>query len=510
MPPTLEEVRREICSLRNNRAPGIDDICAEMLKKGGDKLLETLHQLIEQCWNQETIPDEWNSGAICPIHKKGDKMDCSNYRGITLLGVVYKVFSAVIRRRLDPIVEDLLGEYQCGFRRSRSTINQLFNIRQIMEKMWEYNIDMHHLFIDFKQAYDSVKRQPLLNAMKELGIPTKYIRLVKTALSNTKSCVRVLGDDSRTFEITNGLRQGDGLSPVLFNIALEWTIRKAQINTTGTIVNRTTQILAYADDIDLIARNKTAITSNYKMLEETAREIGLSVNTAKTKYMAMETGKRREENLQIDGKTFEKVDSFDYLGSTITSSHNMSKEIQKRIMSGNRGLFGLARIFRAKEVKRSTKAKIYQTLLRPAVLYGCETWTMSKEDQQRLLTFERKVLRRIYGPLQNSDGSWRIRYNYEIQALYNQPNIVAVAKSTRIRWAGHVARMNADNTSRRLLEAKIYTDRRRGRPKIRWIDNVIEDLEKIGTTNWKVMAQDRKEWRNVARKALTHKGLTWQ
>lgn len=507
-PPSLEEVRESILSLKNNKAPGGDNICAEMLKRGGEALYAEIHKLIARIWIDEVIPEDWNVGIICPLYKKGDRFNCANYRGITLLSVVYKVLSTVLLNRIKPFAEKAIGEYQCGFRSGRSTTDQIFNIRQIMERMWEFGIDIHQLFVDFKQAYDSINRSSLWGSMAELGIPSKYIRLVKATMVGSKSCVRVQGDLSKVFEVSCGLRQGDGLSPVLFNLALEKVFRMARIDTKGTIFHKSKQVLAYADDIDIVGRSETAVKETFKALEESLAASGLQVNEGKTKYMVMS---RRtpstHANISINNYNFEVVKSFEYLGTAVNTTNNVSEELKRRVAAGNRCLFGLASIFRSKDLRRSTKLSVYKTLLRPVVLYGCEAWTLTQAEEQMLGTFERKVLRRIFGPVPDPERTMRIRYNFELKALFGEPDIVAVAKSSRLRWAGHLMRMKEDSLSRRVFQGKMYGQRPQGRPRKRWCENIEDDLDKLGVRDWKTRAQNRTGWRTVVEEAKTHLGL---
>jgi hypothetical protein len=119
---------------------------------------------------------------IVPIYKKGDKTDCNNYRGISLLPTTYKILSNILLSRLIPYAEEVIRDHQCGFRRNRSTIDHLFCIRQILEKKWEYNESVHQLFIDFTKAYDSVRREVLYNILIEFWIPKKLVRLIKMCL----------------------------------------------------------------------------------------------------------------------------------------------------------------------------------------------------------------------------------------------------------------------------------------------------------------------------------------
>jgi sorting nexin-29 len=125
------------------------------------------------------LPQQWKESIIVPIYKKGDKTDCSNYRGISLLSTSYKIVSNILLSRLTPYVDEIIGYHQCGFRCNRSTTDQIFCIRQILEKMWEYNGTVHQLFIDFSKAYDLVRREVLYKILIEFGIPRKLVRLIK-------------------------------------------------------------------------------------------------------------------------------------------------------------------------------------------------------------------------------------------------------------------------------------------------------------------------------------------
>ena len=153
-----------------------------------------------------------------PIHKKGDKKDCNNYRGVTLLPTTYKILSSILLSRLTPHAEEIIGDHQFVFGRNRSTTDHLFCIRQMLEKKWEYNEVVHQLFIDFKKAYDSVRKEVLYNILMELGIPKKLTRLIKMCLTETYSRVRVGKNLSDMFPIRNGLKQGNALSLLLFNL----------------------------------------------------------------------------------------------------------------------------------------------------------------------------------------------------------------------------------------------------------------------------------------------------
>jgi hypothetical protein len=176
------------------------------------------------------LPHQWKESIVVPIHRKGNKTDCSNYRGISLLSTSYKILSNILLSRLIPYADEIIGDYQRGFRRNRSTTDHIFYIRQILEKNWEYNGTVHQLFIDFKKAYDSIRREALYNILIEFGIPRKLVGPIKMCLSETYSRVRIGKNLSDRFSIENGLKQGEALSPLLFNFALEYAIRRVQEN----------------------------------------------------------------------------------------------------------------------------------------------------------------------------------------------------------------------------------------------------------------------------------------
>jgi hypothetical protein len=121
------------------------------------------------------LPDQWKESIIVPVHKRGDKTNCSNYRGISLLSTSYNILSNILLSRLSPYIDEMIGDHQ------------IFCIRQILEKKWEYN----ELFVDFKKAYDSVRREVLYNILREFGAPMKLVRLIKMCLHETCSKVRI-------------------------------------------------------------------------------------------------------------------------------------------------------------------------------------------------------------------------------------------------------------------------------------------------------------------------------
>jgi len=205
----IEDVKKAIRNLKNNKEAGTDGIHPELIRYGGNKLLKRMYELLRQIWAEERIPEEWTETIIVPIHKTGDRDRCENYRGIALGNAAYKILLNVILGKIKPYIEKVKGGYQNGFRDGRSVIDNIFALKIINEKLWEYNQSVQYLFIDFQKAYDSKHRDTPWECMKEFKITNKLINMCKTCVQKTRSAVRIEGILSSIFENKTGLTQGD-------------------------------------------------------------------------------------------------------------------------------------------------------------------------------------------------------------------------------------------------------------------------------------------------------------
>jgi hypothetical protein len=230
-PPIMrEEIAKAIKNMADGKAPGFDCITAEELKASGETGIDVLHKLCIKIWNEETFPDDWGKAIITPIFKKKDKLDCGNYRGISLLSHGGKIFTHILQNRIKRKTEEILSESQAGFRPGRSTVDQLFSLRQIAEKYLERNKDVFCCYIDFEKAFDSVWQEGIWKALAFFGFPEKIIRLLKALYSTSQSAVRVNGELTDWFTTKVGVRQGCVISPQLFNILLELVMAYATMD----------------------------------------------------------------------------------------------------------------------------------------------------------------------------------------------------------------------------------------------------------------------------------------
>jgi len=324
-------------------------------------------------------------------------------------------------------------------------------------------------------------------------------------MAGSKATIRVDNQYTSMFPITNGVRQRHALSSILFDLVLEAILQK--MNITGHIGTKSTQILAYADDVTIMRRSVNAFKDTLFNIEKEARRRGLLVNENKTKYMQVARALLNDEHLWCRKHKFEHVKEFSYLGSQMNQTNSISSEIQARILSGNRCYYAHGKLMESRALNRSSKFKIHKSLIRPVVPYRCEAWTLTSRDEQNLRIFERRILRKIFGPLQTEGGSWRIRMNYELHELIGNADIVSFIKSRTIARPGHVMRMDDRRTAKESLEWKPIGMRITGRPRKRWIVHIEEDMQITGIKGWRKQCMERAEWKRITEKPKTHSGL---
>jgi hypothetical protein len=184
---------------------------------------------------------------------------------------------------------------------------------------------------------------------------------------------------------------------------LEKIIRNVKINPGGTILNRTRQCLAYADDVVILGRSVGYITETLQEMVAVAPHIGLHMNNTKTKYVINRYDRNKLKEVEILGNKYEQVQSFKYLDSVITSLNDKQTEIKSKISVGNKCCHALGPILKKRSISQSTKIRLYKTVIRPIVIYGAETRSLTNKIENMLMTWERKILRKIYGPT-NENG----------------------------------------------------------------------------------------------------------
>ena len=216
-PILWEEVEAAVKSLKPGKSAGVDNIPAELLQAGGETMIDVLLNICNKIWQTGEWPMPWTQSLVITLPKKGNLLQCQNYRTIILISHASKVMLKILLNRLTPQAETIIVEEQAGFRPGRSTTEQIFSLRILCEKYLQHQQDLFHVFVDFKKAFDRVWHAALWSTMKLCNMNANVIRVIESLYSKATSTVYYNGSVGEWFRTTVGVRQGCLLSPTLFN-----------------------------------------------------------------------------------------------------------------------------------------------------------------------------------------------------------------------------------------------------------------------------------------------------
>ena len=297
---TEADVNAVIKSLKTGKAPGEDDIRPEMLKAMNIYGVRWLTRVCKVACSTGQAPKQWQTSVIIPIHKKGDKRKCTNYRGISLISVPGKVYAKCIEKKCREVVEPLLTDAQCCFRPGRSTMDQIFALQQIFEKSWEYAKEVNACFVDLKKAYDRIPRDKLWAVLLQYGIDGQLLTAIKSLYVHSEVCVRVNSATTKPFRVSVGLRQGCSLSPILFLIYMDGIVKKSESCGGVKIGECTVQHLLFADDLVLLDSTQNGLQQALDKFSDACSVAGMKISSTKTETMCL-SRQPKKCSLQING-----------------------------------------------------------------------------------------------------------------------------------------------------------------------------------------------------------------
>ncbi|CAH2097703.1 unnamed protein product [Euphydryas editha] len=481
----LSEVEKAIRSQKTEKAPGPDRITNELMKGTIKDLSPILTEVFNEIIHTGNIPKQWAESHIILLYKKGSKDDIGNYRPISLISNVYKVFAKVILDRISVRLDENQPVEQAGFRKDFSTIDHIHTIKQIVQKYNEYNKNIYLAFIDYSKAFDCLEHQSVWQSLKEQGIQNSYVNIIKKIYSESKACIRLesIGD---SFPINRGVRQGDPLSPKLFTAVLEQVFRKLNwehlgLNINGSRLNN----LRFADDIILLEEDPSLLEFMIQTLADRSREVGLELNSSKTKLLTNSI----PVNIIINGQKLEYVKEYVYLGQIISFNDQMSKELDKRIATGWKKYWTMKEIMKSKELGIRIKQKTFDTCILPCITYGCETWALTQSHRDKLTRCQRAMERSMLGlKLKDKVRSTDIRRKTKLT------DILSRIDQLKWRWTGHMLRCTMDKWSKQVtVWYPRDGNRSRGRKVRRWEDELKMTLGPL----WMRVARDREQWKEL-------------
>ncbi len=395
-------------------------------------------------------------------------------------------------------MEPQIPKEQAGFVKGRGTREQILNMRQLIEKAREYNVEMILCFVDYKKAFDCVDWKKLWLILLEMGAPIHLVTLIKNLYDNGYSTVRLNSEvASNEFQTGRGVRQGCILSPLLFNLYGEYIMRKVLENDDpeeawngGVIIggHKLTN-LRYADDTTLLAACIEEMENLLNKLEAGSRTFGLEINRSKTKMMIIDRPRNnRPDVAEIAG--VEVVTHFTYLGSEIDNNGGCEKEVNRRVQMARNAMVKLNKIWRDRAITKRTKIRLVRTLVFSIFLYGAETWAVRQKERKKIDSFEMWCWRRMLRI------PWTAkRTNQSILSEIGEERRLSSEVYARIlKYFGHVTRANTLESI--VVQGKVDGKRSRGRSPTRWSD-LIRTLTDRTFVECTRLARDRDRWRNL-------------
>ena len=385
------EIRQAINGFKKGKAAGPDGLPSDIFINAQDVLVRFLCPLFNRVFESGVYPESWAKAVIFPLHKKGNPQNPDNYRGISLLNIISKIYSAIINNRLSAFCEinGYIPEAQAGFRKGYSTLDNIFSLQSIVQKyLTKKGGRFYSLFVDFSKAFDCVHRQKLLYLiMQKTGIHGNMFKTLEGMYKSVKTAVRIGSKITDYFECISGVRQGCVLSPLLFSIFLS-ELQTELMNSGSRGIDIFADdlgifLLMYADDIVLVSDSVLDLQRKILCLENYCKKWGLTVNMDKTKVVVFKNGGfiKSTEKWYYKGREILVESCYNYLGVIVSATLHWTKCVENLSGKALRAMAAIRKLyFRLHGIPATTLFRIFDTKVKPILLYGSEIWGFQRYE----------------------------------------------------------------------------------------------------------------------------------
>ncbi len=405
--PTLAELTNAIKSLKTGKSPGCDGITNELLKSFPENWKHEILRFIQQIFRSESVPSSLTDITVTMLHKKGPRQDPRNYRGISLINTILKLYTTILLKRIQDWADtyNILPESQAGFCKHRGCIDHIFTLNSLRQisLMKRRNRKLHLLFVDFARAFDSIDHEKLWAKLYKLGLSAKIIRVLSDIYGKASMNIRTVSGNTRKFPVSAGVLQGELTSPLLFALyisdiddvfkALEYEgVRGISVNSSTSI-----HILCYADDMVIMAENAIHLQRKLDALHIYCKDHGLTVNVDKTKILVVNNSHPRNNynvTFSYEGNTLQVVREFTYLGVTFCECgrfHKHFDSLATKVASAAASITSV--ILRSRTSSWDAVTKLYNAMLLSIPYYGCEIFGPESEDEMERI--QQNFLKRL-------------------------------------------------------------------------------------------------------------------
>ena len=313
------------------------------------------------------------------MFKSGDITCTDNYRGLILCSVIGKLFSLILTKRLKHILEsnNKIHKLQGGFRDDHRTSDNVYILTRLIKHYKAEKRPLYTCFVDFRKAFDRVNRKALLYKLDCMGIGGKFYHTIKSMYSSDQFCIKLSNFVTEYFQSNIGVRQGDGMSPILFNVFINDLISELNSDecTPAKIENVRVGCLLYADDVVIMSDTETGLQTSLDKIAAFCNKWSLSVNTNKTKVIVFNKRDLDKFKFTIENELLEIVKSYKYLGIIVSQSGSMTHAISNLSMKALKCIFALKKDLSCHSfVPLKIYLKCFDSLIRPILLYNSEVW----------------------------------------------------------------------------------------------------------------------------------------
>lgn len=396
-----EEIRKTILSLKDHKAPGLDQIKSEILKEIVEPISQPLCYLINRIFTTGVCPDMFKTAVVKPIYKSGEKNDVSNYRPISLVSNICKIFEKILKERMNNFFtkHNILSDKQFGFREGKSTQDAIACLTKEIYQSVGTSKPALCVFLDLSKAFDTVCHAQLIECLETVGFRGTPLSLMKSYLSDRKQLVEINGAQSKKAFVQYGVPQGTVLGPILFTLYVNELLN---LNSSG-------KVISFADDTALFytanswAELKTKAEIDLGNIKHFFDKKLLTINFKKTKFIPFASYKNTLPNFDslqikqdINNFEIEKTNTIKYLGVHLDSNLHWDTHITS-IVNNLRGLLYKFKFMKSFLDVKSLKT-IYYGLIESRLRYGIIGWGSTTYNHiKQLLVIQKKILKIMLG-----------------------------------------------------------------------------------------------------------------
>ena len=378
-PFTVSEVKLCINKLKMNKSAGPDRVCNEIIKHSSVVTCKSIVKLFNLILDSGKYPSDWRKSFIILIHKSGEKHDLNNYRGISLQNCIAKLFSSALNQRLISHYDNLFANQQFGFRTNHRTADSLFVLKTLISKyIIKKKTKIYACFVDLRRAFDTVWHTGFLYKLLKNEVGIKFFTIIQDMYDVCMSAVKIDNKYSDYFNVNMGVKQGDSLSPTIFNCFVN-DLHDIFDNSCDPLCLDQTHIssLSFADDLVIFSNTHTGLQNAMNKFKNYCFDWQLTVNTNKTKIMTFQKMFSQTPKIFYDNKPLIEVSEYNFLGTVIDYKGNFKRCCQELTKKGLKVLFSLRKLFsNFQHLPVNLSCKLFDTLIRPVLNYNSEIWYM--------------------------------------------------------------------------------------------------------------------------------------